>query len=179
MIHKCDAPLSSQMDSTASPKVNSERRRNWGAFFGSPHFKGRRVCWRSEMGLRRLTSNSITHTNLHKPNNKLVSEQLEHFGAWMNHEQPRTYNTHHSPNFGEATTFLLLIYFVPGHGTNTQMSFCPENPGIPTIGTLVTLGAHNFVYKPLIEMTSKTKLQPSLKAFQQYIAHHLYARKLG
>jgi hypothetical protein len=31
------------------------------------------------MGLRRLTSNSFTHTNLHKPNNKLVNAYLEHF----------------------------------------------------------------------------------------------------
>jgi hypothetical protein len=29
------------------------------------------------MGLRRMTSNSITHTNLHKLNNKLVSAKLE------------------------------------------------------------------------------------------------------
>jgi hypothetical protein len=30
-------------------------------------------------GLERMTNNSITHTNLHKLNNKLVSAQLEHF----------------------------------------------------------------------------------------------------
>jgi hypothetical protein len=30
-------------------------------------------------GLGRLTSESIIHTDLHKPNNKLVSAQLEHF----------------------------------------------------------------------------------------------------
>jgi hypothetical protein len=33
------------------------------------------------MGLGRLTSNSITHTDLHKLNNKLVNVCLEHFGA--------------------------------------------------------------------------------------------------
>ncbi len=33
----------------------------------------------SRWGLHRGTSKSITHTNLHKPNNKLVSAQLEHF----------------------------------------------------------------------------------------------------
>jgi hypothetical protein len=37
------------------------------------HFGGRRVCWSSEMGLGRLINNSITQTNLHKPNNKLVN----------------------------------------------------------------------------------------------------------
>jgi hypothetical protein len=35
----------------------------------------------SKWGLGRLTIKSITHMNLHKPNNKLVSAQLEHFGA--------------------------------------------------------------------------------------------------
>ncbi len=30
-------------------------------------------------GLIRLTSKSITHTNLHKPNNKFVNVELEHF----------------------------------------------------------------------------------------------------
>jgi hypothetical protein len=36
-------------------------------------------------GVRRLTSNSFTHTDLQKPNNKLVSAYLEHFGARMSH----------------------------------------------------------------------------------------------
>jgi hypothetical protein len=31
--------------------------------------------------LGRLISNSINHMNLHKPNNKLVCAQLEHFSA--------------------------------------------------------------------------------------------------
>ncbi len=30
-------------------------------------------------GLKRMTSRLIIHTNLHKPNNKLVSVWLEHF----------------------------------------------------------------------------------------------------
>jgi len=33
-----------------------------------------------------------------------------------------------------------------------------ESPEIPTAATLATLGAHNFVCKPLIEMQSKAKL---------------------
>ncbi len=52
------------------------------------------------MELGRLTSNSITHTDLYKLNNKLVSAQLEHFGARMNYGQTRTHKTHHSPDFG-------------------------------------------------------------------------------
>ncbi len=50
---------------------------------------------------------------------------------------------------------------------------------IPKIGTLVILVAHNFVCKPPIEVRSKAKLQPSSRAFQRYVVHHLHARKLG
>jgi hypothetical protein len=39
-----------------------------------------------------------------------------------------THKTHHSLDLREATTFPLIVYFVPGHGTNTQMSFCPKTP---------------------------------------------------
>jgi hypothetical protein len=76
------------------------------------------------------------------------------FGEQMNHEQTRTHKTHHGSDLGEATTFPLIIYYVHGHGTNTQMSFCE----IPKIGTPVTLEAHNFVCKPSIEVRFKAKL---------------------
>jgi len=57
------------------------------------------------MGLGRLTSNSISHTNMHKPNNKLVSVELKHFGAQMSHGQTRTHKTHHNSDLGETATF--------------------------------------------------------------------------
>jgi hypothetical protein len=68
-----DAPPSSLMDSIASPKVKTMEGKELGVLFSSQHFGGRRVCWSSMMGLGRLISNSLTHTDLHKPNNKLVS----------------------------------------------------------------------------------------------------------
>jgi hypothetical protein len=46
----------------------------------------------------------------------------------MNHEQTQTHKTNHDPNLGEATTFRLIVLFVPGHRANTQMSFCLEIP---------------------------------------------------
>jgi len=61
-------------------------------------------------GLRKLTSKSITHTGLHKPNNKVVSASLEHFGIRTSHGQTRIYNTHHGPDLGEAITFHLMVY---------------------------------------------------------------------
>jgi len=76
------------------------------------------------------------------------------FGARTNHGQIQIHKTHHGSDLGEATTFPLIIYFVPGHGTSTQMSFCQ----IPKVGTPTTLETHNFVHKFLIEVRSKTKL---------------------
>jgi hypothetical protein len=70
----------------------------------------------------------------------------------------RTHKTHHSPNLGEATTFPLIVYFVPGHKTGIQMAFCPRTPEIPKLGTPMTLGVHNFLCKPPIEMRFEAKL---------------------
>jgi hypothetical protein len=52
---------------------DNEKKRSWNVLPNFQHFEGRRACWSSGMGLGRLTSNSITHTDLHKPNNKLVN----------------------------------------------------------------------------------------------------------
>jgi hypothetical protein len=46
------------------------------------------------------------------------------FNAWMNHEETWIHKIHHGPNLGETTTFPLIIFFMPGHEANTQMSFC-------------------------------------------------------
>jgi hypothetical protein len=67
-----DAPISSLMDSTASPKVKTTEGERVGARSLTRSISGVE-CWSSRMGLKRLTSNSITHTDLHKPNNKLVN----------------------------------------------------------------------------------------------------------
>ncbi len=156
---------------------------SWGVLLSSQHFGGRGACWRFGMGLRRLISNLITHRDLHKPNNKMVSAQLQHFGARTHHGQTRTPKTHHSQDLGEATTFHLIVYFVPGHRADTQMSFVPGLPNgsfkIPKVEILATLGVHNFVCKPLIKMRSKAKLQPSSRSFQWYVTRYLHARKSG
>ncbi len=62
---------------------------------------------------------------------------LNTFGVKTNNGQTHIHNTHHNPNMGEATTFPLIVYFVPFHETHIQMAFCPI---IPTTGTRVTLG---------------------------------------
>jgi hypothetical protein len=51
---------------------------------------------------------------------------LSTFGARMNHEQTYTHKIHHGLDLGEATTFPLLVYFVPLHKAHIQMAFCPK-----------------------------------------------------
>jgi len=84
-----DAPLSSLMDSIVSPKMKTLEREGIGVLslvrniLGVEGHAGA-LGW----GLGRLTSKSITHMDLHKPNNKLVSAQLEHIWCidepWIN-----------------------------------------------------------------------------------------------
>ncbi len=61
------------------------------------------------MGLGRMTSGSIIHADLNKPNNKLVSAELEHF--WCTDKSrvntdsqdspwPRLRGNHHLPPYG-------------------------------------------------------------------------------
>ncbi len=71
------------------------------------------------------------------------------FDAKTSHRQTwthKTHKTHHGPDLKEAVTFPLIVYFVPSHGANIQMSFCPK------VETPATLKGHNFVCRPLIDM---------------------------
>jgi hypothetical protein len=52
---------------------------------------------------------------------------LSLFGAWTSHEQTWTHKIHHSLDLGEVTTFPLIVYSMPDHGTNTKMSFCSQD----------------------------------------------------
>ncbi len=76
-----DAPPSSLMDSIVSPKVKIVEGEGVGARSQACNTLG--VEGRAgiqKWGLGKLTSNSITYKDLHKPN-KLVSAYLEQFGA--------------------------------------------------------------------------------------------------
>jgi hypothetical protein len=50
------------------------------------------------------------------------------FDAQTNHGQTWIHKIHHGLNFREATTFPITVYFVPGHRTSIQMSFCLGTP---------------------------------------------------
>ncbi len=131
-----------------------------------------------------MKSGSIIHTNLHKPNNKLVSAQLEHF--WCTNEPRVNTDSQDSPWFGLGGSHHLppynILYTWPqGQHPNVILSRDSQvgNPKIPEIKTPTALEANNFLCKPLIEVRYKEKLQPLLKAFQWYVARHLHASKSG
>jgi len=69
-----DAPPSSLMDSTVSPKVKTMEEERVGARSLAHNTLGMEGhAGAPGLRLERLTNKSITHTNLHKPNNNLVN----------------------------------------------------------------------------------------------------------
>ncbi len=62
---------------------------------------------------------------------------LSIFRVRTSHGQLPCHMTHHGPDVGEATTFSLIVYFVHGHRTSTQMAFCLG--GVPKFPKLVLL----------------------------------------
>ncbi len=69
-----DAPPNSLMDSTASPNVKTSEGEGVGVHSLACSILGVEGCvGASGWGLGRLISNSITHTDMHKPNNKLIN----------------------------------------------------------------------------------------------------------
>ncbi len=96
-----DAPPSSLMDSISNPKVMTRKGEGVGARSLVHNTLGVEGCVGApRWGLGISTSKSITHTYLHKPNNKLLVHSWNTFGAWTNHEQTRIHKNHHGPNLG-------------------------------------------------------------------------------
>jgi hypothetical protein len=76
----------------------------------------------------------------------------------MMHKQTQIYKTHLGLDLGDANTFPLIIFSMPGHEAYNQMSFCPESLEIPKIGVIANLEAHNFLCKPSIKLRFQKKL---------------------
>ncbi len=123
-----DTPRISLMDSIANPK--GEMVEGWGVgvhslvhnTLGVEALCVGALGW----GLMKMTSKAIIHTS---------------------HKQTQTHKTHHNPDLGEATTFPPIVFSVPGHGANTQMSFCPRTPKLEVSKNL-KLGFSRF-WRPI------------------------------
>ncbi len=114
-------------------------------------------------GLARLTSKSIIHTELHKPNDKLVDAQLEHL--WCTDEPRANTNSQNSPQPGLGGSHHLppysILYAWP-RDQHPNVILSQDSPNgnleIPKIGLLMILEAHSFVRKHLIHVRSEKKL---------------------
>jgi len=72
-------------------------------------------------------------------------------------------NSQDSPWLGLGGSHHLPLYSIlcaspRGPHPNGFLSLPSGSPEIAKVGTLMTLGPHNFVCRPLIEMKSETKL---------------------
>jgi hypothetical protein len=105
------------------------------------------------------------------------------FGAQTSHGHTRTHKIHHGLNLGETTTFPLIVFFVINHGGYIQMLFCSKTfkLGILKFSKLGVLA----LWRAIISCANLqlrwglSKVIPSLRAFQLYVAHHLNVNKPG
>ncbi len=152
-------------------------------FLGSQHLEGKGACWSFRMGLGRMTRNHpLTWTCTNQTTSWLVhSQNTLVLGRTMSKLKLTRLTTAQtqgksSPSPLQYTLCLVTglapkCHFVPGLPSGSPEMFITRTP--------TTLEAHNFAYVPLIEMRSKAKLQPWLKAFQRYVTCHMHTRKLG
>jgi hypothetical protein len=91
-----DAPPNSWIDSTANPKVKTMEGQRIGARSLARNTSGVEGRARApRWGLRWVTSRSIIHMDLHKPNNMLNGAYLEHF--WCTDEPRANMDSQDSP----------------------------------------------------------------------------------
>jgi hypothetical protein len=140
----CDAPPNFLMDSTSSPKgENNGRIRSCGMFLDSQHFGGRKACQSSKMEV--------------KKSDKQVNAELEHF--WCTYEsrantdsqdspRPKLGGSHYLPPYSILCAWPRRLHLNVILSRDSQVGSFE----IFKIGTLATLGAHNFLCRPLIKV---------------------------
>ncbi len=79
-------------------------------------------------GTRKSDKHQLLTRACTKPNTKWLVHSWNIFSVKTHHEQTQT---HHGSNLGEATTFPLIVYYMPLHKTHIQMAFCPRTPKTP------------------------------------------------
>ncbi len=108
---------------------NNRRKKSWGAFLNSQHFKGRRACQSSKVGTSKIDK-QVNY--LHEPAKTKQQVGQCVIGTFFIHE--RTISKHRLTRFTTAQTWgkpslsPLIVFSMFGHGANMQMSFCLEIP---------------------------------------------------
>ncbi len=85
------------------------------------------MCWSSKMGIT-MNDKHVNYSHGPAQTKQQVSKCIVR--TRTDHEQTQTHKIHHSPDLGEANTFPLMVFSVPGHKAYTQMSFCTEAPNL-------------------------------------------------
>ncbi len=166
-----------------SQTENSGRVRSRGTLPGLQHFGGVEGCvgalgWDQE----ELTSFIYSHRPA-RNQRKVVSAQLEHLWCQDEPRATQTHKTHHGLDLGKPPPSPLQYTMHLSTWPTSKWLFVSRLPSgsseIAKVGTLATLGRHNFACRPSMKMRSEVKLQLSSRAFQRYVARHLNASKSG
>ncbi len=153
-------------------------------FFVSQHFGGRRACQSSGIRIKKIDK-QVNYSHEPAKTKQQVGQCI--VGALLVHGQAT--GKHRLTKFTTARTWgkpppsPLQYTLCLATGPAPKYHFVPRLPSgsleILKIGILTILETHNLVFRPLIEMKFKAKLQPLSKAFQRYVACHLHTRKSG
>ncbi len=144
--------------------------------------KGRGACGSSGMGLKGVTSYSLTRTCI-KPINKLVNSLsgtplvLKQTTGNSRLTRLTTARIQGKPP-PSPIQYTLCLSAAPA----SKWLFVPRLPRSPKtipVWTLGTLRDQNSLFRPLIRMKSQENLQLFSRAFQQCVALHLHAPGLG
>ncbi len=154
--------------------------------FGTQHFGARGACWSFGMKLRRVTSINYSHgptQNQTQGGQCIIGALLVLKRAMSKLELTGLTRLIKARTWGKPPPSPLQYTMCPSTKLTFKWHFVlglPNgNPKITKVSISATLGPHNFVCRPSIEMRSEAKLQPLLRAFQLYFARHLHIRKSG
>jgi hypothetical protein len=104
---------------------NSGRTKSWGMLPGSQHFgRVEGHVGASGWDWEELTSFTYSHGPLYKTNTRW----FVHSWSILVLRWATTTQIHHYLDLGEATTFPLIVYFMPLHEVHIQMAFCLRTP---------------------------------------------------
>ncbi len=136
------------------------------------------------MGLGRMTSNLITHSNLHQTNTPVgqyyVGAPLVLGQATGNFGLTRLTMARTRGKPPPSPIQYILHLSVKATSKWLFVSGLPKgSPETTKVETPTTLRGYNFVFRLPIGTRSEAKLQLSSRAFQQCVARHLHARKSG
>jgi hypothetical protein len=113
--------------------------------------------------------------DLHKTNTKWLVHSWSTFGAKTSHEQLGLTRFTMTQTWVKPPPsplkYILCLSMRPTSKWHFVLGLLNRNPEIPRVGTPMTLGAHNFVCRPWIEMRFKESCSP----YQQISNNVLHA----